>query len=133
MANGQTGNYGLNQWAAEDKVIRTEFNEDNAKIDAALEAMDKTIFRIVTGTYTGNNETSQTIELGFAPKIVIVATNGGFNSGRVHETGVQIAFIGQASAMLALTETGFTVSGDGQYGLNSARSSFNPFHYLAFY
>ena len=36
MANGQTGNYGLNQWAAEDKVIRTEFNEDNAKIDAAL-------------------------------------------------------------------------------------------------
>lgn len=36
MASGQTNNYGLNQWAAEDQVIRTEFNEDNLRIDEAL-------------------------------------------------------------------------------------------------
>ena len=39
MASGQTTNYGLNQWAAEDKVIRTEFNEDNARIDAAIQSL----------------------------------------------------------------------------------------------
>ena len=36
MANGQTANYALNQWAASDQVLRTEFNADNSKIDAAL-------------------------------------------------------------------------------------------------
>ena len=38
MASKQTEHYKLNQWAAEDRVMRTEFNADNAKIEAALEA-----------------------------------------------------------------------------------------------
>jgi len=38
MASNYTSNYGLCQWAASDKVLRTEFNADNAKIDAALAA-----------------------------------------------------------------------------------------------
>lgn len=37
MASGQTENYGLNQWAAEDAVLREEFNRDNAKLDMAIE------------------------------------------------------------------------------------------------
>jgi len=36
MASNYTSNYSLCQWAASDKVLRTEFNADNAKIDAAL-------------------------------------------------------------------------------------------------
>ena len=36
MASNQTSNYGLNQWEAEDRVIREEFNADNTKVDAAL-------------------------------------------------------------------------------------------------
>ena len=36
MASNYTRNYNLCQWEAEDKVLRTEFNADNAKIDAAL-------------------------------------------------------------------------------------------------
>ena len=39
MASNQTGNYGLNQWEATDQVLRTEFNADNSKIDAALKAL----------------------------------------------------------------------------------------------
>ena len=34
-----TPNYQLNQWEAEDRVLRTDFNADNAKIDAALKAI----------------------------------------------------------------------------------------------
>ena len=39
MASNQTTNYGLNQWEATDQVLRTEFNADNAKIDAALKGL----------------------------------------------------------------------------------------------
>ena len=36
MATNQTTNYQLNQWETTDQVLRTDFNADNAKIDAAL-------------------------------------------------------------------------------------------------
>lgn len=36
MASNYTSNYGLCQWDPEDKVVRTDFNADNARIDAAI-------------------------------------------------------------------------------------------------
>ena len=36
MASNHTANYQLSQWQADDQVKRTDFNGDNAKIDAAL-------------------------------------------------------------------------------------------------
>ena len=36
MATNQTTNYHLNQWEPTDQVLRTDFNADNAKLDAAL-------------------------------------------------------------------------------------------------
>ena len=36
MASNYTTNYQLNQWEAGDQVLRTEFNQDNLKIDTAL-------------------------------------------------------------------------------------------------
>lgn len=36
MASNYTENYGLCQWEATDAVLRTDFNEDNQKIDTAL-------------------------------------------------------------------------------------------------
>lgn len=36
MASNYTENYGLCQWEETDAVLRTDFNEDNAKIDEAL-------------------------------------------------------------------------------------------------
>ena len=38
MSTNHTTNYDLNQWEGTDKILRTEFNADNAKIDAALKA-----------------------------------------------------------------------------------------------
>lgn len=32
----QTSNYQLNQWEGADRILRTDFNADNAKIDAAI-------------------------------------------------------------------------------------------------
>ena len=36
MATNQTTNYHLNQWEPTNQVLRTDFNADNAKLDAAL-------------------------------------------------------------------------------------------------
>ena len=36
LASKHTEHYGLNQWEANDQVLHSEFNEDNAKIDAVL-------------------------------------------------------------------------------------------------
>lgn len=41
MASNYTENYGLCQWEATDQVLRTEFNEDNAKVDAALQTLSE--------------------------------------------------------------------------------------------
>ena len=51
MASNYTSNYNLCQWAASDKVLRTEFNADNAKIDAALAS--KAEKSVVTALQTG--------------------------------------------------------------------------------
>lgn len=39
MASNHTSNYNLCQWEATDAVLRTDFNEDNAKIDAVLQEL----------------------------------------------------------------------------------------------
>ena len=39
MASNYTTNYQLNQWEPTDQVLRTDFNADNAKIDAALKEL----------------------------------------------------------------------------------------------
>ena len=39
MSSQKTEHYELNQWLATDQVLRTDFNADNAKIDAALDTL----------------------------------------------------------------------------------------------
>ena len=39
MASNHTEHFSLNQWLPDDQVKRTDFNEDNAKLDAALDAL----------------------------------------------------------------------------------------------
>lgn len=43
MASNHTENYGLCQWEATDQVLREEFNEDNAKVDAALGELQSSV------------------------------------------------------------------------------------------
>ncbi len=75
----KTPNYQLNQWEPSDQFVRTDFNEDNAKIDAALsaersarEAAERTIPKFAAGSYTGDGQTSRFISVGFTPKAVLV-------------------------------------------------------------
>lgn len=74
MSSGQTSNYKLNQWAAEDKVLREEFNQDNFKIETAI--ADRGNCKIKTGTYVGTGtagrDTPVTLTFDFYPLIVFL-------------------------------------------------------------
>ena len=99
MATNQTENYDLSQWLSTDQVLRTDFNADNAKLDAvlagladevsskadteALLQLQVTIPKLVVGTYVGNGEEGYsypctldfTDTLGRPPQLVLVRTN----------------------------------------------------------
>ena len=77
----KTENYNLNQWDPTDRVLREDFNADNAKIDVALSGMP----RIATGSYKGNGklnttEEIQALDCGFPPQVVIILRSGGNTS-----------------------------------------------------
>ena len=93
----RTTNYNLCQFEETDRVRRTDFNEDNAKIDTAVKAVDRRvdgleaskadktalaaveakISRIVTGTYAGTGGSSgvRRISLPGRPKLVLIRTD----------------------------------------------------------
>lgn len=99
MASNYTEHFSLNQWLPDDQVKRTDFNEDNAKLDAALnnlsgdlaekadqsalEALSKKLASmpcLVTGTYTGDGAESRLISLGFQPKALLVMREEGYSA-----------------------------------------------------
>ena len=85
-STNHTPNLNLNQWAANDEVKRQDFNDDNAKIDAAVAAANTALNSAVTslntaiaakpdlvfGNYAGNRATTRVISLGFTPKAVLI-------------------------------------------------------------
>ena len=91
-----TSHYQLHQWEASDSFLRTDFNTDFQKIDAAIKgvetaastalalkadkteltqacgALDEAKCETLTGSYTGNGANTRTIDLGCAPRAVFV-------------------------------------------------------------
>ena len=73
MASNYTEYYDLCQWEATDQVQRTDFNADNAKIDAALAG--KGNCRLYTGSYVGTGTKEQSFT--FPAKPYFAAIMGG--------------------------------------------------------
>ena len=94
----QTGNYSLNQWEGQDRILREDFNADNAKVEAALaqEASARTALqssinaamsaletkltnnslKVKTGTVAGTGGYGvRTVDLGVRPKLLILWNN----------------------------------------------------------
>lgn len=65
MATNHTTNYQLCQWEATDKVLRTDFNQDNQKIDAALAGLrDRGLLvPLKTVVTTQSNQSSITLDV----------------------------------------------------------------------
>lgn len=78
----ETTNYGLHQWDPEDSFLRTDFNEDFRKIDAAISEK----LSVFSGTYVGTGKSGSTnpntLTFPFVAKAVII----------VAETTASLAF-----------------------------------------
>ena len=89
-----TSNYNLSQWAGEDRILREDFNADNAKIEAALANAGNC--KIKVGSYVGTGafgkQTPNTVVFNEKPVLVFISgplsmtalhgsPNGSLNSG----------------------------------------------------
>ena len=67
-----TANYQLNQWEETDRILRTDFNADNAKIDAAIAARSCQFYM---ATYTGTGSGTLTFTFPHKPMLVVVMSS----------------------------------------------------------
>ena len=72
MATNYTTNYDLCQWEPTDAVQRVEFNQDNAKVDAALHALEGRNCYVYTTSYTGTGSGGRSFTFPHKPILVIV-------------------------------------------------------------
>ena len=130
----QTEHYQLPQWEAHDPVRREDFNASMERIDAAVAAAQAASGELpyATGSYTGNG-TTQTIEVGFRPRFVIVT--GQATESTVGATVLlgYIAFSGgtQINKVLSFAESGFSIAYFAQT-YPAINTNGRTFSYLAF-
>ena len=136
MASNYTSNYGLCQWEANDKVLRSEFNGDNAKIDAAISAVDsrvdgkastsalnslKNTVSSLSTTITGQGNTLG--KKGNCQVAVTSYTGNGQNT-RTHtfpKKPVMLFIIGNALMFVGYGST-WAMNHDGSFAINTAWS-----------
>ena len=161
MSSQKTEYYELNQWLATDQVLRTDFNADNAKIDAALAALNSgkadgaafaTLSATVAGhaailgqlgncriehfSYTGNGvdgqQSSRTISFPEAPLCFLIIGHNAIGVGARSNNYVFVSY-SLSNVTIAVTWTG------DQFTLTSGRvdSGLNvsgfTYHVIAFY
>ena len=122
MATNQALRYGLHLWEPGDNFLREEFNENFEALDAVPEA--------VTGTYTGDGASSQSITLGFQPRLVLVTSRGNTSSGyaAVAVPGGD-GYAHNGGVALQVTEEGFAVFIGRQYVFTNETD--RRYYYLA--
>lgn len=125
MPTNHTPNYQLNQWEAKDKVLRTDFNADNAKIEIAMSRLSErasalegrtsnleggayTILnpQVCFGAYTGSGTEKKTITLGFRPKLVLALRS-------TFQTGTGTYFYSGMALDGSLATSGVRIVSDG--------------------
>ena len=140
MSTNKTTHYQLNQWEAEDKVLRTEFNEDNQKIDAAMRNLYSAVPRVASGFYVGDGTEVRLIELEFTPRAVFVCRNNGctYESGTIWGglavTGSPLveSYGSQTCTGLAIAENGFLVYNEKiSYRSGASNALGQTYHYIA--
>lgn len=140
MATNYTENLGLCLWAAEDAVLRTEFNADHRKLDEAITALKLAVG--VLDTYDGTADV--TITLGRQPRMVIVGSKIGFTniitgSSSSSSPGHAVAMPGYPGYRSYLTNDLVTngvaleVTEDGFTLYAGLKENLAPYFYVAIY
>ena len=86
MNLNQTQNYQLSQWESTDRILMSDFNSDNSKIDAALKEHDDALntkgnCQIWTTSYIGTGEygadTPNSLTFPWNPDVVLIVSTTG--------------------------------------------------------
>ena len=111
-----TANYQLHQWEPADFFLRTDFNADFAKLDAALAGKAGLAEKLgaVTGSYTGDGSTSRTVTLGFAPIAVFLREDEDSGAILAVQNGAVMDEEGEVT-MLTVSGQGFQVTYDAYF------------------
>ena len=127
----QTPKFHLNQWSPEDYVRRTDFNADNAKVDAALAAAGNC--RIVTGSYTGTGKYDQynpnTLTFDGKPLLVFIVGDRSCYAMRGCDTA-DVCY-GSTGSSVSLTWGENTLSWYGVDALNQLNVGQRVYRYIA--
>ncbi len=142
MSTNYTEHLGLTLWEANDPVLRTEFNANHTKLDAALKALS-TAHGCVTGTYAGaTNSNRVIIHAGFRPSMaVILAPHPDSTSSSdvmcLLAIGNATARLKRSSGGVVTVESPFTDTGlnleegsSNKYGLNYSGQTY---YYMLFH
>ena len=109
MASGYTTNYGLCQWQGSDKFLREEFNQDNAKLDAAVAAASSQASKALSGLEDQSyNIYNLILQNDYAGRYT------GWKKGMVFDGFLDGSGIAQMSDGILLTGGTITLSGSGQ-------------------
>ena len=127
----QTPNFQLNQWSPEDYVRRTDFNADNAKVEAALAAAGNC--RIVTGSYTGTGKYDQNNPntLTFQGKPLLVFIVGDRSCYAMRDCATADVCYGSTGSSISLTWGENTLSWYGVDALNQLNVGQRVYRYIA--
>ena len=127
----QTTKFHLNQWSPEDYVRRTDFNADNAKVEAALAAAGNC--RIVTGSYTGTGKYDQNNPntLTFQGKPLLVFIVGDRSCYAMRGCDTADVCYGSTGSSISLTWGENTLSWYGVDALNQLNVGQRVYCYIA--
>ena len=96
MSTNHTTNYNLCQWLATDQVKRTDFNEDNAKIDTALKSLSDQVGQkasqsavdtLTTAVSQKAEQSALTAAVSTIPKVAVGIYTGNDNGSRSFSVG----------------------------------------------
>ena len=141
MAN-YTEHYQLHQWEGSDSFLRTDFNEDLAKIDNALNQLAGSTLHIASGSYAGTGEAGaehpNQLTFEFVPKMVVLTVDAGQElengtvlvAGQTRSSGMGTSYSGGSCLNLYITwsEQGLSwYSAKVSYQLNKSGQTYRYF------
>ena len=114
MASNHTANYQLCQWQADDQVLRTDFNEDNAKIDSALkdlaaareEKADQSALDALAAEVAKKATTAALDALSKTLASVPLLVTGSYTGNGAESRLISLGF--QPKALLVMREEGYS-------------------------
>ena len=141
MAN-YTEHYQLHQWEGSDSFLRTDFNEDLAKIDNALNQLAGSTLHIASGSYAGTGEAGaehpNQLTFEFVPKMVVLTVDAGQElengtvlvAGQTRSSGMGTSYSGGSCLDLHITWSGQGLSwysAKASYQLNKSGQTYRYF------